>query len=417
MYPVGSWLRFLEFLRARGSVSGSRAALPANVIFLGLTSLLTDISSEMVISVLPIYLITILRLTPAQFGLIDGLYQGVAALVQLASGVLTDRLRSYKEVAAIGYALSAICRLGLLATTTAGGIASVLVIDRLGKGIRTAPRDSLLSLSVPKGQLGFAFGVHRAMDAMGAMTGPILAFALLALLPGAFDVLFVTSFCIALIGLSALLVFVENQQPIEEAAPAAVSGTSTRWLLADAGFRRLFICATLLSLTTLSDAFVYLVLQRELNLGAGSFPLLYVATSLSYLLLAAPAGWVADRIGRMRVFAAAYALLLIIYAALLWGSPSIPVLVAVLLMLGAYYAGTDGVLMALGSAILPAGVRATGLASLATATAVARFGASASFGLLWTWFGLEPAVSVFAVALVGVLALTLLIFPRGVARD
>ena len=364
-------------------------------------------------------MITILRLTPAQFGLIDGLYQGVAALVQLASGVLTDRLRSYKEVAAIGYALSAVCRLGLLATTTASGIASVLVVDRLGKGVRTAPRDSLLSLSVPKEQLGYAFGVHRAMDAMGAMLGPILAFALLALLPGAFDVLFVTSFCVASIGLAALLVFVENRPPIGAGheTPSSAPETSTLWLLGDSGFRRLFICATMLSLTTLSDAFVYLALQRELNLGAGSFPLLYVVTSLSYLLLAAPAGWLADRIGRMRVFAGGYVLLLVMYAALLWGSPSVPFLVGILLMLGAYYAGTEGVLMALGSAILPPNVRATGLATLATATAVARFGASALFGLLWTWLGLQPAVSVFAVGLAGALLLTFVIFPRGATRD
>ena len=149
MYPVGSWLRFLNFLRRGDSHSSATAAplispaIRGNVIFLGLTSLLTDVSSEMVISVLPIYLITILRLSPAQFGLIDGLYQGVAALVQLASGILTDRWRKYKEVAGAGYALSAVCRIGLLTSGTASGKAAVLVPDRLGKGVRTAPRDAL----------------------------------------------------------------------------------------------------------------------------------------------------------------------------------------------------------------------------------------------------------------------------------
>ncbi len=212
MYNIGGWLNLLS---PRG-LRGVQAGVSRNVLLLGLTSLFTDISSEMVVSVLPIYLVTFLRLSPVQFGLIDGLYQGVAALVQLASGIVADRWRRHKEVAWVGYAGSAVSRLGLLATTAWTGIAGMLVVDRLGKGLRTAPRDALISLSVPREKLGTAFGIHRAMDAMGAMLGPILAFVILTALPGAFDVVFVTSFLVALIGLAVLGLFVENRAAVGE---------------------------------------------------------------------------------------------------------------------------------------------------------------------------------------------------------
>jgi MFS family permease len=422
MYPVGSWFRFLKFLRP-GGAGGTLAEQPriasvarGNVFFLGLTSLFTDISSEMVISVLPIYLITILRLSPAQFGVIDGLYQGVASIVQLASGVVTDRWRKYKEVAAAGYGLSALCRLGLLTTATGPGIATVLIVDRLGKGLRTAPRDALISLSVPREQLGIAFGVHRALDAMGAMLGPIVAFALLALIPGAFDVVFVTSFCVALVGLAVLFFFVENRRPVGGIVEASVDLNSALRLLHGGPFLRLFLCSVMLSLTTVSDAFVYLALQRELNLASAAFPLLYVVTSLSYLVLAVPAGRLADRVGRVNVFAAGYGLLLVLYGMLLWASPGPLLLIAVLLTLGAHYAATEGVLMALGSAQLPDAVRSSGLALLTTGSTVARFGASAMFGLLWTKFGLAPVVGIFLVALTGALVVTIVTLRRGAAH-
>jgi MFS family permease len=420
MYPVGSWLRFLHFFRRRRSgastATASRPLLPAairaNVIFLGLTSLLTDISSEMVISVLPIYLITILRLTPAQFGIIDGLYQGVAAVIQLASGFISDRWRRYKEMAAAGYGLSALCRIGLLTSGTAPAIASVLVVDRLGKGIRTAPRDALISLSVPRELLGLAFGVHRAMDAAGAMLGPILAFALLALLPGAFDVVFVTSFFVALIGLAVLAFFVENRRE-RTGNPENLRFHEVLQLFRNRSFTRLFVCTVLLSLTTVSDAFVYLVLQRQLNLASGSFPLLYVFTSLSYLLLAVPAGRLADRVGRLKVFVAGYGVLVFLYGVLLVMSPSRTVLFLTLLILGIHYASTEGVLMALGSGVLPEDVRSSGLAGLTTGTALARLTASALFGLTWNEFGLTAAVASFMAALSAALAVTLWILPKG----
>src|SRR5436190_19093973 len=167
--------------------SRSRVAtrVSRNVLLLGLTSLLTDVSSEMVSTVLPIYAMVALGASPLAYGLIDGLYQGTAALVRVASGILADRWSRYKELAAAGYGLSALCRIALLAVGgTVGGLSASIVVDRVGKGIRTAPRDALISLSSARERLGTAFGVHRAMDTAGAMLGPLVAVGVLLMAPG-----------------------------------------------------------------------------------------------------------------------------------------------------------------------------------------------------------------------------------------
>jgi nitrate/nitrite transporter NarK len=147
VYPldVGS-LRSLLAARVRGV--SARPVIVRTVWLLGLVSCFTDISSEMVSSILPAYLFVHLQLSPVQFGLVDGLYQGVTAIARLASGVVADRWRGYKLVAAVGYGLSAVCKLGLLASGSAWSVfATILSIDRVGKGIRTAPRDALISLA------------------------------------------------------------------------------------------------------------------------------------------------------------------------------------------------------------------------------------------------------------------------------
>jgi MFS family permease len=394
-----------------------------NVVLLGLTSLFTDISAEMVATVLPLYLIYTLGLSPLQFGVIDGVYQGATALVRLGGGYVADRSRRYKEVAAFGYALSAICKPAfLVAGSTFGALTAIILVDRSGKGIRTAPRDALISLSTRRESLATAFGVHRALDTAGAMLGPLLAFALLALVPSAFDSIFVVSFCIALIGLGILLFFVENEPAREdpEASPNAgvdeqavaekVSLRAAGKLVADRGFRRLLLAGSVLAVATLSDGFIYLSVQRHLDLDAILIPLLFVGTALVYMVLAVPVGWLADRYGRGRLFVAGYGLLLVVYAALFLPSLGIAELFLLLFLLGTYYAATDGVLMALASEILPSALRGSGLALLVTATSMARLVASILFGTLWTWLGAETALVAFAVGLavamvVGALAL------------
>lgn len=402
MYQVGAWL---DLFRTKAGDTGapSRAVVPKAVIYLGLTSLFTDISSEMVGSVLPVYLVGFLRMSPVQFGLVDGLYQGVAGLVQLVSAGITDRFTRYKEVAAFGYGTSLLCRIGLLATNGAAGITGFLTLDRLGKGMRSAPRDALISLSVQREHLGLAFGVHRAMDAVGAMIGPIIAFIVLRYVVDGYDVVFVVSLCAAVLGFAVLVLLVENR-PVESRS-SNVRKELVAVVLATPSFRHLALSALLLGGLTISDNFIYLVLQRRTELSAGSFPLLYVLTSACYLLFAVPVGRLADRLGRFPVFLAGHALLIALYAGLISMAPGVTLIISSLVALGLYYSATEGVLMALGSAVLPEQLRTSGLALLTTALAIARFGASAVFGACWTRFGLQPTVLGF----LGALALAIIV--------
>ena len=372
-----------------------------NVWFLGITSLLTDISSEMVASVLPMYLVLHLHLSPVAFGTLDGLYNGISAITRWAGGIVADRWQRHKEVAAVGYAMSAVCRLGLLVAGRAWfGLALTIAADRLGKGIRTAPRDALISLSAPADRLAQSFGVHRALDATGAMLGPIAAFALLFLVPRGFDVVFVTSFCVAVVGLGVLLLFVDNAAaPSASAARPDASLRTALRLLHRHDFRIVTIAASGLALFTVSDAFIYLALQERVRFTPGIFPLLYVGTSLSYLLLAIPAGSLADRFGRTRVFLFGHGLLLVLYVWLITAGMHSGSVAFAVVLLGAYYAATDGVVVALASGFVPVGLRGSGLALITTAASVSRLVASIFFGWLWTMWGRETAVVIFALAL------------------
>jgi len=386
------------------------------VVLIGLTSLFTDISAEMVATVLPFYLVFTLGLTPLQFGLLDGLYQGAGAIVRIASGFTGDRLRRHKEVAVVGYALSAVSKLGFLAAGTFGGLAALIALDRTGKGIRTAPRDALISLTSTQEQLGTSFGVHRALDTTGALLGPLIAFGLLALAPGRFDAVFVVSFCAALIGLSILTLFVRNpRRPPEDPQETPVSLRAAFGLLSGKRFRTLTIVAAVLGLATMSDGFVYLGLQRRLDFEPRYLPLLYVGTALVYMLLAIPFGRLADRWGRTRVFLCGYGSLLGVYGVLLLpaaGAAGPAAVVLSLVLLGTYYAATDGVLMALAGALLPPALRGSGLALLVTGTSTARLLASVLFGATWTAFGFGTAVLSFAVALTSAVAIAALATTR-----
>src|SRR3954447_21348939 len=219
MYQVSDSTALLRGHRRLLSRAPSTPRVARTVVLLGLTSLVTDVSAEMVAAVLPLYLVAIGGFTPLAYGVIDGLYQGATSIVGLAAGFVGDRFRRHKDVAATGYGLSAVSKL-LLATagTALSAVGAIVLVDRIGKGIRTAPRDTMISLSTPPDQLGTAFGVHRALDTTGAVLGPIVAFAMLAVAPLAFHSLFLVSFCLALGGVAILVLFVDRQRVSSEAA-------------------------------------------------------------------------------------------------------------------------------------------------------------------------------------------------------
>ncbi|WP_250289982.1 MFS transporter [Frankia sp. CiP1_Cm_nod1] len=191
-----------------------RQAVGPTVLLLGLTSLLTDLSTEMVTAVLPLYLVGTLGFTPFQYGLVNGLYQGVSVFVRPVSGLLSDRWMRHRDIAAAGYAMSALAKgVLVLGAASPAMVSGSLAGDRIGKGLRTAPRDALLSLTSRESDLGFVFGIHRAMDTVGAMLGPFVAFALLAASPDSYDLVFVVSACVALMGVAVIVLLVERHPP------------------------------------------------------------------------------------------------------------------------------------------------------------------------------------------------------------
>ncbi|MFJ5231358.1 MFS transporter [Kitasatospora sp. NPDC088391] len=408
--------------------TGAGRRVPGTVLALGAVSLVTDVSSEMVTAVLPLYLVLGLGLSPLQFGFLDGMFNGATALVRLLGGRLADRGGGrHKHVAGAGYLLSALSRLGLLlAGGAATGIAAALAADRLGKGVRTAPRDAMISLSTPPEHLGRAFGVHRAMDTTGALLGPLVAFAVLWATADAYDAVFVVSFATGLLGVLVLALFVRDGAH-DPAAPARTARTApdrtapartapdrptVRQLLRDPALRRITAAAALLGAATVGDSFLYLLLQRLLDLPAELFPLLPLGSATCYLLLAVPAGRLADRTGRRAPFLAGHLALLAGYLVLLapigWAT-----LVLVLVLLGVFYAATDGVLMALAGPVLPAAGRAGGLAVVQTGQALARLVGAAGFGAAWTWWGTRPALAAAALALAAALLAARRVLPEG----
>ena len=424
------------------------------VLVLGAVSLITDISSEMVTAVLPLYLVTTLGFSPLGFGALDGVYNGVSALVQLTGGHLADRVRNHKLIAGLGYGLSALCKPLLLLVSSFGALGSVLALERTGKGLRTAPRDAMISLSTPPENQGRAFGVHRAMDTTGAMLGPLAAFFILRAAADGYDAVFGVSACVAALGVLVLVLFVPGRRQGTQtlstsggrqgaptlSVPGARQGVRPDEAgAADTGahpdvagaadadaqpdqtdaadgkrpirvrealallrlprLRALACCAALLGLTTVSDAFVYLLLQRRAGIGEQWFTLLPLGTAVVFLVLAVPVGAVADRVGRRTVFLTGHAGLLAGYALLLWApaTPALPFLV--LALHGTFYAATDGVLPATLADIVPRHLRATGLAIVGTSQALARFCCSLAFGAAWTVWGDGPALAGSAVGL------------------
>jgi MFS family permease len=417
MYQVES-AQVVVGRRGRKADAGRRISIREHigrtVVLLGATSLLTDVSSEMVSTILPIYIVFALGATPLQFGIVDGIYQGATAFVRLFAGVASDRKGRHKPIATAGYAISAVCKLGLLLVgSSLVAISAVVYADRVGKGIRTAPRDALISLSAHPKALGAAFGLHRAMDTAGAMLGPLLAFGLLAAAPRRYDAIFVVSFCFAIIGVAVIALLVRDERvppanpPSRRAAMASALG-----LLRVPAFRRLTLAAGGLGLATLSDGFLYLGLQNRMGFDAHYLPLLFVGTAAVFMVLAVPMGRLADRVGRGRVFVGGYLLLLCVYSSLLVPSISPAALAVYLAAFGAFYAATDGVVMALTGALLPEELRASGMGLLTAVVAAARLFGAVAFGALWTLGGVDVAVVAFLALLVGAIVLAAAVVVR-----
>ena len=377
----------------------------STVVTLGIVSMLTDISSESVSAILPLYITTALGMSVVAFGFLDGLYQGVSALVRIAGGYTSDRTDQPKWVAFTGYALAAAARVGLLFASGFAAITAVITADRIGKGLRTAPRDALITASSRPDNLGTSFGVHRTLDNIGAAVGPLVAFFILLLIPDGYQVIWAASLSFALIGVAILAFLVPNIRTRKsEAGDPKPARPKFDWAVITTGpMRRVLAAAGILGLLTIGDGFVYLVLQQRSDFAALWFPLMYVGTNVAFLALAIPLGRLADRVGRARVFVYGHVALLGAYVIAAVPIADIASTILCLVFLGAFYAATDGVLAALAAQLTTPETHGTGIAAAQTVVAATRFLSAAGFGILW--YAVGPATALWIVA--GVLAVAI----------
>jgi MFS family permease len=392
----------------------SLKGVSTTVVTLGWVSLITDVSSEMVSAVLPLFVMLELGLSPAAYGAIDGIYQAGTVIARLAGGYFGDT-RQPKWAAMAGYATSALCKLLLTVAGSFGSLFAIISLDRCGKGLRTAPRDAMIAAASSSDELGRAFGVHRMMDTLGAFLGPLCAWALLLIATDDFTLVFLVSFCIAIAAVM-LISFLQPEKAGETmAAKAEVkvrpSAAELRAALTDRRFLGLGIACAALSLSTVSDGFLYLIILKADSASAARFPLLFVGTNLAYLVFAIPVGNIADQIGRRRVYLLGHVSLLVAYlaSALLSGLPAVT---SCLLFLGLYYAATDGMLPAVATPLLPVRVRATGLSVLQSLTAIGRAVTAVLFGVAWGFVGQSGALFVFSAALLASLAIASMLLWR-----
>ncbi len=393
---------------ARG---GPFAGIHRNVIALGFTSLLTDVSSEMLVPILPLFITVTLGASAMSLGLVEGVAECAASLLRTTSGWLSDRMGRRKPLVVAGYALSGAAK---AAIGFAAGWPAVLALrgaDRLGKGLRTPPRDALIADSTAAADRGRAFGLHRAMDTMGAAIGPLVAWALLArwqsLGGEAYRRVFFVSAIPAALSVLVLLVFVR--------APGHVV-SARRTLAEQAGalggpFRRFLVVDAIFQLGNSSNAFVLLRTQ-SVGWSPSSVALIYVAFNVLMAALAWPLGGLSDRIGRRPLLLAGYGVYALTYALLAFWGTRTGVVVAFLL-LGLHTALMDGQSKALIADLVPKDVRATAYGVQATVVGLALLPASIMAGALWPHMGhAAPFVLGAALALLASLLFTVLLPAR-----
>lgn len=362
--------------------------LPRNVWVVTVTSLLTDISSEMLVYLVPLFLANVLGTGKAVIGLIEGLAETTASLMKIYSGYLSDKLGARKWLTVAGYALSAIAKPFLYIANTWVGVLAVRFSDRLGKGIRTAPRDALVAEGVPEDTRGLAFGLHRAGDTLGAFIGIGIAALIvwltqsraLDLTRRTFHIAVLASILPAVLAVVVLAVF---------AREVRVKGNGKAPAFSIKGFDRRFqyflLVVVLFTLGNSSDAFIVLRAQDR-GLTVLQVLLMMMTFSLVYALLSGPLGSLSDRIGRRKLIIGGWITYGLVYLGLALASSGWHIWL-LFGIYGIYYAATEGVAKALVADLVPAEQRGTAYGIYNAAIGITVFPASLIAGLLWQGLG------------------------------
>lgn len=394
-----------------------------NVFFLGVVSFLTDVSSEMIFTLLPLFLLNVLRVGTPVIGLIEGIAEGTASLLKVLSGWLSDRLGRRKGLAVFGYSLSTLVKPFLYFATTWGAAAGVRFVDRVGKGIRTSPRDALVADSAPPEEMGKSFGFHRGMDTLGAVLGLSVAALVvyvvqqggLELTRDAFQTIVLVGIVPAVLAVLVLLFFVrERGKGAGSESPAASFGGRPPEAVNarkgfDLRFKLFLVVVVVFTLGNSSDAFLILRAQ-DLGFSVPQVLLLFVAFNLVYALVSLPAGLVSDRLGRKGVIVVGWSIYALAYLGLAVASAAWQVWLLFALY-GLYYGVAEGVSRAFVADLVPAERRGTAYGLYHTAVGLSLLPASLIAGWLWHLIGPE-APFFFGAVMAGVAALGFLLLVR-----
>ena len=375
-----------------------------NVIFLGLVSFFADISSEMVYPLIPLYITSVFGATPVLVGIIEGIAESVAGLLKVFSGYISDRYQRKKPLAFFGYATGLLYKLALLLAGSWVGILGARVIDRLGKGIRTAPRDVMVAESANRQQMGKAFGVHKALDMAGSAVGILLAYFLMKSNgSGGYKTVFLLSIIPVLFALGMFALIREKREP------RAMGPREPFWKHARELDRNLQLYLAVSFLFTLGNSSNTFLLLKANATGFSSTDviLLYFLYNVVSALLAIPFGKRSDAVGRKKVLVAGYLMFALVYLGFAFAT-SKAVLIGAFVLYGFYTAMVAGVERAFIAEIAPPKLKGTLLGLQSTLVGIALLPASIIAGVLWNSIGsyapftLGAILAILAAVLLGV---------------
>ena len=373
----------------------------SNIVALGVVSFFTDVSSEMIFPLLPIFLTSVLGAGKELVGLIEGIADSISSIFDILVGYFSDKFERRKDFVVAGYGLSSIVKIGFVLSTSWWHVLIMRGLERVGKGLRTAPRDSIIAASVNEKTRGRAFGLHRAMDSAGATVGPILAYFILKLFGetnSAYYDVFKASLIPAFIAVAVLILFVR-----EPRKPAEIKRKHPFWnslKKTSDGYKKFLAVSVFFSIAYFSFAF-FIVRATDIGVKPEDVLLMYILYNIMYMLFSVPVGTLSDRIGRKPVIAGAFALYGLVclgfaFASLWWHAA---LLFAVY---GVFVATDDSVNKAYISDLEPDRIRGMALGAYNTATAAAYLPASILVGILWSTQG--PVVGFGVAAVIAVVS-------------